>query len=189
MVKMLEQKHKTLQVYQTVGGYVYGPSNEDLMPKIVGLQNVYDLYTCFKYASDNGYGAIIGNIEARLALDTAKQFYKEVELMCVLREPLDRVYSEFCHNLSKGVIHPDYKLHCEHTYNTQYWLTGGNLDIFRHVVDFNSFPEYMESLGYIVEHENKSENKKIYERSDEIAIPYNKLDIELYNTFKQKATQ
>lgn len=184
MVKILEQKHKTLQIYETIGGYVYSEDKDELMDKIIHLVDIKPLDECCRYAKENNYTAIIGNFKAQEIYSILKNLYEEIEMICVLRNPLDRIYSEYCHNTFHQVFNDTFENFCKLNYNTMYRIIGEDLSIFTHVIDFPDFQTYIEKLGYYVEHENKSEDKKILKRDDDTALIYNKLDIYLYNKFK-----
>ena len=183
VVKMLEQKYKTLQVYQTRGGFVYDTNEESLTEKIVRVKDVKTLNECMKYASYNRYEAIIGNLVAKEALNSALNYYGEVELYCVIREPLERTYSEYCHNSFHFNMKTDYETFCKAFPNTIHTHTSGNLDLFKFVGLFQNFHSDMIKLGFVVEHENKSDGKPRIEVDKSIATKYNLLDIDLYNNF------
>lgn len=185
LVKSLKNAHRTLELYKTVGGYVYSENGDDLMDKIVSCTGVVSLKDGLLFAKQNNYEAIIGNIPAFEVKYLAQSMFQKVSLYCFLRNPLDRVYSEYCQNLSTGAIDSDISLFLALTANTQFNLTSGMLDLFEFVGDFDRYEEDVKKIGLIPFHENPSGNKKVYPRFDDDAIPYNTLDDMLYKQYKR----
>lgn len=188
MFKMLQQKYKTLQIYETLGGYVYSDDVDEIDDKIANYYESLPLETCVQYAKDNGYTAIIGNLVAKEIKTLCDSIYGTSELFCFLREPISRTVSEYKHNAFHGYTDTSFEEFCKRTYNTQWRQTSGDLSLFKFVGDFTNFECVVQGLGFTTEHENSSYGRSYIDVNESIAIPYNKLDTELYNSFKQKAT-
>lgn len=186
--KMLQQKYKTLQIYETLGGYVYSDDVDEIDDKIANYYESLPLETCVQYAKDNGYTAIIGNLVASEIKMLCDAIYGTSELFCFLREPIARTVSEYKHNAFHGYAETLFGDFCKRTQNTQWRQTSGDLSLLKFVGDFKNFQHDMQELGFTIEHENSSKDRKYVDVDGSVAIPYNELDIELYNTFKQKAT-
>lgn len=186
---MLKQKYKTLQIYETIGGYVYSDDIDEIDIKIQDYYNALPMRKCLEFARNNGYEAIISNAPILSITSQLEGLYDAYQSICVLRNPIDRVYSEYRHNLSYGYAENSFEQFCMRTYNTQYKLTSGNLSLFTDIIDFDNFEEKIKLLGFTPEHKNKSDNKQDIDVNIDIIPIYNKLDIELYKQFKQSIAQ
>lgn len=185
LFKMLKQKYKVLQIYETIGGWAYSDDVNEIDDKIQDYYNSKSLTDCVQYAKDHGYNAIIGNLVAREIKSVCDSIYGSSELYCFLREPIRRTVSEYQHNFYYGFAEPSFEDFCKRTYNTQWRQTSGDLSLFTFVGNFATFKEQILQLGFNEEHENSSSSRDKVPVDPDVAIPYNKLDIELFkNAFQ-----
>ena len=140
---------------------------------------------------------------------------KEYKYLTVMRDPIDRVYSQFFMYKKLGESIADsglaYTLRTQKAFKNlacQYYagfideivderiyeVAKNNLDKFYHIINFHDFENGLKNLlskyrndeEIVINHSNKSNYKKISSQEREIIKSYNYWDVKLFEYYKNK---
>jgi len=189
-IDMWGENHKTLCVYQTVKKdrftmFDSSLKKEDMLDYIRSEGKTLE-EVCL-YAKNNDYEVIIGNLTMPEVDETLSKYF-DVEYITFMRNPIDRAYSEFCHNVSKGIAQvipePFYEFH-ENSFTNQ---LGKDLSKFSFIGDFNNFSDDLIALGLNEIHDNKSKGKTL-PYDEKMIQKYNEEDLKLYAYYLENKDQ
>jgi hypothetical protein len=179
MAKMLCAEFKTLLAYQgrTYGKLVISTNQDNIMDEI-SFGTEYDFSEVLGIAKSLGFTHIHGNIP----LDFIKPHVYNVNLITFVREPKERLHSEYVHNILRFNINDMSEVDFYRHYNNSlYHYTRGRWELFSFIGRFENYSEDIKRLGIQQEvHENKSENKKPPVGCPDDLDKYTTIDQEIY---------
>lgn len=175
--KMLESKFNTLFVYQgrTVGKFVIASRYDDIIGQIK-LGREYTINEAMYHAYKFDCTHIHGNIP----IDYLMPYLKSIRLITFVREPKERLHSEFCHNVLRfgmDFTEPEFYRYFN---NGLYYYTRGVWNLFEFIGRFERFSEDVAKLGLVELHENNAPKEKPPVGYPEELNKYTSIDQEIY---------